>query len=121
MKLHEIIPGLYIRGAFAHIPLERKREILLSKGIKAILCTVKSKVDVELSREAWLAYHLIPLPDGKRVPIEQYDQAVDCAINYLRRQGAVLVHCVAGRNRSGLVAALVVRQLLGVSGKVACG
>lgn len=63
-------------------------------------------------------YHL-PLSDGKRVPVEAATHAADVVLALLAGERTVLLHCVAGRNRSGLVAALVVRQRRNLTGQEA--
>lgn len=52
-----------------------------------------------------------PLPD-----LDQLDAVVSRVCAAIQQGERVLVHCYAGLNRSGLVNALVVRRLKGVSG-----
>lgn len=64
-----------------------------------------------------LAYLKCPLVDGEDVPDPVLTTRLAHLVADLVREGRrVLVHCTFGRNRSGLVMCLVVRDLLGVSG-----
>lgn len=70
-----------------------------------------------LQRLEWHAH--IPIPDGKIRSMPDVLRARDVALSMVRNGFFTLVHCVAGRNRSGLVGALVVRELLSMSGSEA--
>ena len=64
-------------------------------------------------------YRHYPFPDGKHVPdgvIEVASEATD----HVRSGGVIVSMCWGGRNRSGLVAALIVRSLTGCSGPQSC-
>ena len=57
------------------------------------------------------------LVDGPELPAAAtLDRLVGDIVNAVRHGRRVLVACAGGRNRSGLVVALAVRQLLGCSG-----
>jgi dual specificity protein phosphatase-like protein len=67
-----------------------------------------------------LTYLKCPLVDEEEVP----DPAVTLPLaglvaGLLREQHQALVHCTFGRNRSGLLVTLIVRDLLGISGEEA--
>jgi protein-tyrosine phosphatase len=62
-------------------------------------------------------YRKCPLVDGDEMPdASQLDELVDHVVAMVRGGRRVLVHCTYGRNRSGLVVALAVRELFGLSG-----
>lgn len=64
-----------------------------------------------------LTYLKSPLVDGDDVPDPAVVLGLASFVAGLVREGRrALVHCTFGRNRSGLVTALVVRDLLGLSG-----
>ncbi|QNN54348.1 protein-tyrosine phosphatase family protein [Nocardioides mesophilus] len=64
-----------------------------------------------------LAYLKCPLVDGETVPDPALTTGLARLVADLVRDGRqALVHCTFGRNRSGLVTALVVRELLGLTG-----
>lgn len=66
--------------------------------------------------EGGVSYCHVPLSDGKYVDGAQYNRLVNIAELFLNRGQPVLVQCYGGRNRSGLLAALIVRRMCGVSG-----
>lgn len=67
-----------------------------------------------------LTYLKCPLVDGDELPEPGLTLRLAALVAGLARDGhRVLVHCTFGRNRSGLMAALVVRELLGISGAAA--
>jgi protein-tyrosine phosphatase len=113
MKFHEIIPGkLYQRGLMD----ERCIPDLEHMGVVAVANMVKPH-SYEL--KSWLearggGYYYFPIPDGK-MDCSDLNRLV-LALTERLEQGAVVVHCRAGRNRSGLVSALIVRQYLNVTG-----
>lgn len=64
-----------------------------------------------------LTYLKCPLVDGDDIPDPVLTLALARLVAELVRAGRrVLVHCTFGRNRSGLLVALVVREVLGVPG-----
>ena len=114
MKFHEILPGkLYQRG----LTDEHAIPDLERLGVVAVACMVKAPSP---GVREWLEtsgrnYYYLPIPDGKMTkPVLLGELAVELAANLKR--GAVVTHCRAGRNRSALVSALVVREYLGVTG-----
>ena len=67
-----------------------------------------------------LRYVKHPLVDSDELP-DPYllDELVHLVVEEVRSDRPVLVHCGFGKNRSGLVVALAVRELLGVDGRAA--
>ncbi|MGN6251127.1 MAG: protein-tyrosine phosphatase family protein [Marmoricola sp.] len=64
-----------------------------------------------------LIYLKAPLVDEGAVPDATLTLGLAALVARLLREGRrALVHCTFGRNRSGLMATLVVRDLLGISG-----
>jgi protein-tyrosine phosphatase len=64
-----------------------------------------------------LTYLKCPLVDGEDVPDPGVTlRLADLVAGLVRDGHRALVHCTFGRNRSGLVVTLVVRELLGLSG-----
>lgn len=64
-----------------------------------------------------LTYLMCPLVDGSELPSPVLTLGLARLVADLVRDGhRALVHCTFGRNRSGLLATLVVRDLLGLSG-----
>ncbi|HET8595914.1 MAG TPA: dual specificity protein phosphatase family protein [Intrasporangium sp.] len=64
-----------------------------------------------------LTYLKCPLVDGSELPSPTLTLGLAGLVADLVRDGhRALIHCTFGRNRSGLLATLVVRDLLGLSG-----
>jgi hypothetical protein len=69
-----------------------------------------------------LTYLKCPLRDADEVPEKDVTVRLAQLVAGLIRDGhRALVHCTFGRNRSGLLTTLVVRELLGLSGEQALG
>lgn len=117
MRFYEIIPGLYQRGATYRLPTEQVLEELDSRNITTVVCLIR-KYDrgVMFGMEQRKGrYWYKPIPDGKTIDPIIPQLAVRCA-DQIRGGGGVLSHCAAGRNRSALLSALIVREIQGVSG-----
>ena len=67
-----------------------------------------------------LTYVKAPLEDGETLPDPVLlDHLTGLVVDLVRDGRRVLVHCTFGKNRSGLVMALVVREALGCDGRTA--
>ena len=67
-----------------------------------------------------LTYLKAPLEDGEQLPDPVLlTHLTDLVADLVRGGRRVLVHCTFGKNRSGLLMTLVVRELLGVDGATA--
>lgn len=117
--LHSVelkLPGRLYVGSVPRT--ERDLDQLLGEGVSAVL-TVSKKVPVDLvarryaERDAWYYYHL---RDGRQLQVDDYLLVAGWVEQLLGDGQRVLVHCLAGRNRSCLVAALVLRERYGLSG-----
>jgi protein-tyrosine phosphatase len=115
MKVHTIIPGLYQRGEFSKMTRSAKVSALEMLGVKVVI-SCYGPYDKEIPAVDGVTYHYVPFGDGRVIPVAMLEAPVADAGSALRRKEGVLVHCHAGRNRAGLVAALIVRQTYGVSG-----
>jgi protein-tyrosine phosphatase len=60
-----------------------------------------------------------PIEDADLPALDRLEALVEFAAAFLRAGQPVLVHCAQGLNRSGLVVALLLRAVDGVSGKEA--
>jgi hypothetical protein len=62
----------------------------------------------------------VPLEDGDCLPDRLVLEQLTALVSAMVRDGRrVLVHCTYGKNRSGLLMALIVRELLGCDGRTA--
>lgn len=122
MKVYTILPdALYQRGKMHHIGLPEKRTALRHLGVGVVVGLAPSLADsglVELDRAGEVAYYHHPIPDGavRGGGAAELRLAAEVARLAHDRQVAVLSHCNAGRNRSGLFCALLLRHWAGMSG-----
>ena len=115
--IYEIIPGrLYQRGKMHDFPTERKLRGLVRYGITHAVVLAPPHPDPDLV--AWgaadiIGYTYLPIPDGR---LKKGDALLELAHGLVMEGGCVLTMCNAGRNRSGLLSALIVRELLCMTG-----
>ena len=116
MKLYEFGPNLYVSRWVGRHP-EEDLAALEDAAIDAIFCLCKKQTDVRaVPQGVGLVYH--PIPD-KRVgipPLDDLRVIVSDVLARLAEREVVLVHCIEGRNRSVLAAALVERKRNGWTG-----
>lgn len=115
MKLSTILPNtLYQRGHMEAYDLPTKQRALAAAGITlAVGLCRRPDPDLDLVCN----YIHRELPDGKTIDTFAYERLAGEIVQHVKGgNGAALVHCYGGRNRSGLLNALVVRELLGCSG-----
>jgi hypothetical protein len=116
----EILPGqLYQRGKLHGMTPERKVAGLNHYGITDSVALAPPTPDPFLS--CWLeerhTYLHLPIPDG-RLKMDLLPVAAKLA-RTIELGGTVLTMCNAGRNRSGLLSALIVREIAGIPGEAA--
>ena len=119
MKLNEIITGaLYTRGKPNKLARDVKLAALKQAGISTVVCLVRG-LDPDLVLAPEIEYVHVPLSDSERVDETKLRHVRDLIVDRIQCAGCggVMVHCQAGRCRSGLVAALVVAKLKGISTK----
>lgn len=118
--IYEILPGqLYQRGKLHHYSHEKKSEGLLRYGITHVVSLAPPTPDLDLAMSD-IEYVHLPIPDG--ILKEPSKVVLLDLANQLVEDGAcVLTICNAGRNRSGLLSALIVREASGISGSAAMG
>lgn len=89
-------------------------------GIDVVVDVSDPDMLVDPADLAGIDYRKCPLHDCADLPDpEQLGELVGHVVEQVRANKRVLVHCAWGRNRSGLVVALAVRDLVGVSGEQA--
>ena len=114
-----MLPGLYPlyqRGHTEQIGLDEKLNQLDCLNVRSVV-NLWSKRDPDLAIAFWENYHHIPIQDGMMVPSQSkfWITVIEMA-DLLRAGVGVLVQCHAGRNRSSLFSALVVRELMNFTG-----
>ena len=115
MKVYEVIPHLYIRGGFPGswtpaIVVDGLRQ----HGIKSVLA-LHPHGEPALANSLELEYRYTRMVDGPKLPPETED-CVDWVVRRVNKEWSTLVMCRGGRNRSGLVVALTVQDVIGCSG-----
>jgi protein-tyrosine phosphatase len=116
VKVWTIISGhLYMRGDMRHIKRTIKLAELARLSVDTVVCLIK-KTDPDLQGIEGLEYVNIPLSDSIEVDAVTAYRVCDLVVARLRAGRTVLLHCIVGKNRSGLTSALVVRELRGCSG-----
>lgn len=121
---YEIIPGLWVSGMpGASWPL-LEWEVSLIVSLSDHLPPQAGRrfqwgTNGEALGEGKIIYLHWPIEDGDLPEDEMASILVETIMAALRKKKKVLLHCYEGRNRSGLLAALVVRKMLNLSGKEA--
>jgi len=86
-------------------------------GIDVVLDLADADAYPPASQIEGLTYLKCPLVDGEQLPDPALTLRLAALVAGLVREGhQALVHCTFGRNRSGLLAVLVVRDLLDLTG-----
>jgi hypothetical protein len=86
-------------------------------GITAVIDLADEDAHPPAGATDGLIYLKAPLVDGDDLPDTAFVQRLAALVAGLLEDGhRTLVHCTFGRNRSGLLASLVVRERLGVTG-----
>ena len=119
MKVYEILSGkLYQRGRFDKWPKERKLLELGELGITIVANMIRIP-DEDISGPDGVEYYMLPIADGKIKDPDMLNRLADRLLQRILEGQKVLIHCNAGRNRSGLVSALIVRGYYNISGQKA--
>lgn len=114
--IYEILPGqLFQRGKLHGMPDEKKVAGLNHYGITRCHALAPTAPDPELNKWHWYTHQT--MPDGL-LKFDLLPVAVELA-RHIDGGGTVLTMCNAGRNRSGLLSALIVRELTGLPGAAA--
>lgn len=121
--IYEILPGqLYQRGKLHRMSITVKEAGLVYYGITDSVQLAPPHPDYGLATidaAGGAVYQHLPIPDGL---LHNGAALVDLAGNYAKiitSGRVVLTMCNAGRNRSGLLSALIVRELTGLPGAAA--
>lgn len=113
--MHPILPWkLFQRGEFRDYDKDRKRHALYIIGITAVVNLYGKK---DLDMDELVAKHVHhPIADGVSVDAAPLLRIATEMAMHICGGGRVLTVCHAGRNRSGLMSALIVRELHACSG-----
>lgn len=119
--IYELLPGrLYQRGRLHELPIATVVAGLKHYSITHTVALAPNRPDHRLP--IFVEHLFEPIPDS-RLPADRAHHLQTLAAGYaemISEEGAVvLTMCNAGRNRSGLLSALIVRELLGLPGSAA--
>ena len=109
----EVLPGLWWSG------LPDDWEVLRGQ-VDAVIDLADPGPGPSAEDLGEITYVKAPLEDGETLPEPVLlDHLTGLVVDLVRQGRRVLVHCTFGKNRSGLVMALVVREVLGCDGPTA--
>jgi hypothetical protein len=120
MKLHTILPkAIFQRGNLLRYPEDQVFDLLAERNIRCVL-GMACEEDTQLRNLLGSSYLWYPIADGLLKDPAPLHAIVSEALA-LRREtgGAILTYCRAGRNRSGLMSALLLMELTGCDGEQA--
>jgi len=116
LKAYEISKGeLYQRGQFLNYPLETKLSFIQLYRIDIII-NLWHTADDELEPHLWKYIHRYFPDSEKEIDTEWLLDIANRIACWIDVGHVVLVHCYGGNNRSGLISALVLRELYDVTG-----
>ncbi len=105
-----VVPGLYV-SVVPDVPM------LKAHDINAVVSVVKRGAPQDvIEYVGGDNYFQTTIADGAVIYKEQFWQAANWAFNWRMIGQTVLIHCIGGRNRSVLVAALVAMKVYDLTG-----
>ena len=115
MKIYEIIPGKLLQSARTHIEPNAVK-MLQARDVTGVV-NLWHTPDIRV-RDSVNWYHQQSLPDGllREEAIQIYWRLANRVAGEICNGGCVLTHCYGGRNRSGLLSALTLIRLEGITG-----
>lgn len=115
LTVYPMLEGrLYQSSRWSVLSVEDGLKLAKDHGITGLANFWKHSPNIpQMVQDYW--WH--PLADGKRIP--PLGQIVDKLEKYIRGGGVLLSMCYGGRNRSGLITALLIQRLTGCTGQEA--
>ena len=108
-KIWEIIPGqLYQSSRWTVLTVDQGRALAEIWGITGLLNMWKDHPNLR-KMVSW--YYHVGLPDGRTIPHAALADLVDAAEAHIRAGGCLVTMCHGGRNRSGMLSALIYQRL----------
>lgn len=118
-RLAMILPGRLYMGPRTHTLDDQECRDLVARYALTAVINLWHTPDGRMERLMAGEYVHRSLPDGKRLDEVALAALVEGVLQRLRQGHCILVHCYGGRNRAGLLCALVVRRWLGLTGEAA--
>lgn len=124
VTLYKIGDNVFQRGKLHKLSMQQKIKLFADYNITMVvgLALDKDPDLVKLDKKYYIEYIFRPIPDGALCDTTRsslLQLANKISDNILRESTSVLCYCNAGRNRSGLMNALILRNLCMCSGKEA--
>lgn len=113
IKVHRVTDAILLRGHTKNLPAARVKTFLLQEHVGEVVC-VAPRDDAALRIAligSGLTYTHMPFADGDKIPIHQLEILAKRLADDIKAGGKVLLHCNAGRNRSALLAGLILLRL----------
>lgn len=122
VQVYDIYEGvLFQRGKMHRFPLEVKQEFVKQLSITAVVGLAGNE-DPDFKNNMIVGiYQYFGIPDNKLTDrtINILDKFARKLSDHILEGGVVLTHCNAGRNRSGLLNAMIIMNLIGCAGSEA--
>lgn len=118
LRLYSIIPGLY-QSAKTHDLTLAEKQILVHTYKIDLVINLWHTADEELAGIVRTGYIHRYLPDGKTPVFDELIRIAEIVTPMIRKGVVVLSHCYGGRNRSGLLNAMIVMRRFGCDGQTA--
>lgn len=112
VRVYEILPGQLFQSArWDKLSEAQMRTLVIRHGIVTVVAL--HRTGARALQALVRHYYHWPIPDGQEVP---YDLLRSRICTLPLSEGPILTMCYGGRNRSGLLSALIIQHLLDCSG-----
>ena len=118
LRLYPIIPGLY-QSAKTNDLTYAEKEILIHTYKIDVVVNLWHTADETMANIVGSGYIHRYLPDGKTPIFDEVERIAELVTPLIRKGKVILSHCYGGRNRSGLLNALIVMRVFQCDGKIA--
>lgn len=118
MKVYEIIPEQLYQSAKTHDLTIVERTNLVETYKLSTVVNLWHTYDDAMAALTKTYIHFY-FPDGKNVPWDELNKMARNLTRRIQAGESVLVHCWGGRNRSGLLNAMILMKLYGYDGNTA--
>ena len=118
-KLYPIIPDKLYQSARTHNLSSYEKQILVKQYKIDLIVNLWHTADEEMAGIVRGGYIHRYLPDGKTPVFDELERIADIVTPLIQKGTVVLSHCYGGRNRSGLLNAIIVMRLFHCDGEAA--
>lgn len=118
LRLYPILPNLYQSAKTHDLSFVEKQILVKRYGIDLVV-NLWHTADEDMTKLVKTGYIHRYFPDGKTPVFDEMTRIADILAPRIRTGTVVLSHCYGGRNRSGLLNAMLVMRILSCDGKIA--